>query len=401
MNADVAEVTLRDVAHASGCSVSTVSRALAGTRPVGAETARRVREAVDRLGYRPNEVARALRSRSTGTVGLVLPQITNPFYPALVRELTHALHADERAVLLADCDDDPEIEASRVAALLGRRVDALLVVPVDEARSREAVAAAAEQVPLVLLDRGIGPGVADSVAVDNAAGMALVLDHLAAAGRRRVCFAGATGTASAAAERRAAYEAGAAALDPRAPERVVLGDFSVEWGRAAVDALWPSRPDALVCANDLIAVGALQRLRQLGVDVPGEVAVTGFDDIPMASLYDPDVTTVRQPVAELAAEAARLLDERLAGERHGPQRAVRLAPALVARTSSARPGVRAPAPTVPAPATPPETREHADPSAGGTTGGTVSTPADGTAEKAGAAENAPAYHPEKDAEAAQ
>ncbi|MFJ2770856.1 LacI family DNA-binding transcriptional regulator [Streptomyces sp. NPDC087300] len=330
----MADVTLRDVARVSGCSVATVSRVLAGTRPVGAETARRVREAAEALGYRPNHAARALRSRSTGTVGLVLPQITNPFYPALVRELTHALHADGRAVLLADCDDDPVAEAERIGDLLSRQVDALLVIPAHEDHSREAVAAAAARVPLVLMDRGCGPAIADSVAVDNTAGMALVLDHLAATGRRRVCFLGAAGTASTAIERRQAYAAEAGALDPGAPERVALGDFSVEWGRAAVDEVWDTRPDALVCANDLIAIGALQRLQQLGADVPGEVAVTGFDDIPMAALSAPGVTTVRQPVAELAAEAARLLERRLSGGGEGPQRAIRLAPGLVVRESS-------------------------------------------------------------------
>lgn len=331
----MAEVTLRDVARASGCSVATVSRVLAGTRPVGAETARTVREAAERLGYRPNHVARALRSRFTGTVGLVLPQITNPFFPSLVRELEHALHAEGRALLLADCDDDPDAEAARIAALLGRRVDALLLIPADERRSRDAVASAAARVPVVLLDRGCGPGVADAVAVDNAAGMSLVLEHLAATGRRRPCFVGAAGTASAAAERRAAYVAGAGVLGPGAAERLELGDFSVEWGRAAVDRVWPSRPDALVCANDLIAVGALQRLRQLGADVPGEVAVTGFDDIPLAGLADPALTTVRQPVAELAAEAAHLLFGRPGGGTADSRRTVRLAPSLVARASSA------------------------------------------------------------------
>jgi LacI family transcriptional regulator len=330
----VAEVNLKDVARAAGCSVATVSRVLAGNRPVGAEVAGRVREAAGRLGYRPNHVARALRSRSTGMVGLVLPQITNPYFPSLVRELEHALHADGRALLLADCDDDPAVEAARIATLLDRRVDALVVIPADERRSRPAVAAAAARVPLVLLDRGCGPGVADSVGTDNAAGMALVLGHLAGTGRRRVCFAGASETDSAAAERRAAYQAGAGALDPEAPGRVESGDFSVEWGRAAVDRLWPGRPDAVVCANDLIAAGVLQRLRQLGVDVPGDVAVTGFDDIAIAGLALPALTTVRQPVAELAAEAARSLGRRIAGGRSAPLRTVRLAPGLVIRASS-------------------------------------------------------------------
>nr|WP_274598954.1 LacI family DNA-binding transcriptional regulator [Streptomyces albus] len=319
---------MRDVARASGYSVSTVSRVLAGSRPVGPAVARRVREAAEHLGYRPNQVARALRSRSTATVGLVLPQITNPFYPALVRELTHVLDERGRAVLLADCDDDPGKEAARIEALLARQVDALLVVPVDEHRSRPAVAAAAARVPLVLLDRSCGPGVADLVAVDNAAGMTLVLDHLAAQGRRRPCYIGADGTASAAVERRAAYEAGVASLPSAAsggPPLLALGDFSAAWGREAVDRLWDERertsdpaPDAVVCGNDLIALGAIQRLRQLGVDVPGQVAVTGFDDIPPADLADPAVTTVRQPVRDIAVEAVRLLERRLAdGHRAG------------------------------------------------------------------------------------
>ncbi|MEV0300705.1 LacI family DNA-binding transcriptional regulator [Streptomyces prasinus] len=336
------DVTLREVARASGCSVATVSRVLAGTRPVGAETARRVREAAEELGYRPNQVARALRSRSTGTIGLVLPQITNPFFPSLVREVEHALHAEGRAVLLADCDDDPEIEAARIADLLDRQVDALLVIAADGKRSRDAVEKAAARVPLVLLDRVCGPGVADSVATDNATGMALVLDHLVTTGRRRICFAGAAGTGSAAVERLAAYEAEAGALLPHGSGRVELGDFSLEWGRTAVDRILPSRPDAIVCANDLLAIGVLQRLRQLGVDVPGDVAVTGFDDIPMMDLADPALTTVRQPVRALAAEAVHLLGHRLAGRNDGPRRSVRLAPELVVRASSAPRALRAP-----------------------------------------------------------
>ncbi|MGW7520495.1 LacI family DNA-binding transcriptional regulator [Streptomyces sp. NPDC054796] len=321
-------MTLREVAAASGCSVATVSRVLAGTRPVGAETARRVRAAAEELGYRPNQVARALRSRSTGTVGLVLPQITNPFFPSLVREVEHALHARGQAVLLADCDDDPRTESARLATLLERQVDALVVIPVDERHSRPAVTAAARQVPLVLLDRGCGPGAADAVGVDNAAGMALVLDHLADR-RRRPAFIGAQGTASAAVERFDAYVA------RHGHERTALGDFSAAWGRAAVDKLWPRRPDAFVCANDMIAVGAVQRLRQMGIDLPGQVAVTGFDDVPLATLADPALTTVRQPVADLAAEAARLLHQRLTDTAVVPPRTVRLTPELVVRASSA------------------------------------------------------------------
>lgn len=152
-----------------------------------------------------------------------------------MREVEHALHAEGRAVLLADCDDDPEVEAARVADLLDRQVDALLIIAVDERQSRDAVAKAAAHVPLVLLDRGCGPGIADLVTTDNATGMALVLDHLVSTGRRRICFVGAAGTGSAAVERLAAYEAETKALGLHGLGPVELGDFSLEWGRAAVD----------------------------------------------------------------------------------------------------------------------------------------------------------------------
>jgi LacI family transcriptional regulator len=344
----MAKPTLRDVARSTGYSVATVSRVLAGNRRVGPEAERAVTEAATRLGYRPNQAARVLRGGTTGTVGLVVPQFTDPFFPALVGALEPVLHAQGRALVLADADGDVAREAGRIDALLDRQIDALLVTPVDEEASRTAVLRAAERVPLVLLDRGAGPGVADSVAVDNGAGLALVLAHLAVLGRRRVCFAGAAGPSSTAAERRGAYWRLVRRLDPEggAEQRMALGDFSAEWGATAVDRLWPLRPDALVCANDLIAIGALRRLRQLGVDVPGEVVVTGFDDIPLAGLADPPLTTVRQPVRELAREAGRLLAERQAGQAgagsagsaassSAPHRTVRLAPELVVRASTA------------------------------------------------------------------
>lgn len=329
------EVTLREVAQESGYSVATVSRVLAGTRTVGAQTERRVRAVAAHLGYRPNQVARALRSRSTGTIGMVLPQITNPFFPALVRAVEHALHSRGRALLIADCDDDPAVEADRVSALLDRQVDALLVIPVHEEHSRVAVRAAAERVPVVQLDRRCGTDVADTVAVDNTAGMTLVLDHLARTGRSRPCFLGSDGTDSAAVERRAAYQGALSARDPEGASRVVLGDFSVEWGRAAAERVWPDRPDALVCANDLIAVGAMQQLRRIGADVPSQIAVTGFDDVAIASLAEPALTTVRQPVTGLAEEAVRLLDQCLGEQGPRPNHAVRLAPELVERASTA------------------------------------------------------------------
>jgi LacI family transcriptional regulator len=335
MGRDARPATLREVAEAVGCSVATVSRVLAGDRPVGPDLARRVQEAARELGYLPNQVARALRSRSTRTVGLVLPQITNPFFPELMRAVEHALHDQGRALLLADSADDPALEAERVELLIARQVDGLIVAPVDQERSVPTLAKAAARVPVVLLDRNVDTVQADAVTVDNAAGIRLLLDHLRAQGRRRLWFLGPAGEVSAGVERRAAFQDWAA----RHADlwRVELGDFSIGFGEQAagkaVTAAAALRPDALVCANDLIAAGALRRLRELGVEVPGQIAVTGFDDIALASLTSPALTTVRQPNRELAAEAARMLLARIQ-QPHASARAVRLTPALVARGST-------------------------------------------------------------------
>jgi LacI family transcriptional regulator len=331
--------TLKEVAEAVGCSVATVSRVLAGDRPVGPELARRVQEAARDLGYLPNQVARALRSRSTATVGLVIPQITNPFFPALMREVEHALHDQGRALLLADSADSAELEAERVELLIARQVDGLIVAPVDREKSVPTLAKAAARVPVVLLDRSVDVQ-ADAVTVDNFAGMRLLLEHLKGLGHSRFWFLGAAGEASAAVERRAAFQDWAARN--AAAWRVELGDFSIEFGRhgagRAVTAAAAHRPDALVCANDLIAAGAVQRLRELGVSVPGELAVSGFDDVDLASLTAPRLTTVHQPYPELAAEAARMLTARIV-QPDAPARTVRLAPTLVTRGSTVAPEV--------------------------------------------------------------
>lgn len=331
----MSEITMRDVAEAAGVSVATVSRVLSGNRPVRPEIATSVREASERLGYRTHYVARALRRQSTQTVGMVVPYIANPFFPGVVQAVERSLHAGGHALFLCDSQDDPEIEADRVRALVDRRVDGLLVIPCDAEASAEAVREAARRVPLVQLDRCVEGVEGDHVGVDDAAGIAVVLDHLWACGRRRLVFVGAHESISTAGERLAAYRRGAVRFHPDSQQDVLLDDFSIEWGRRAAQRLSARRqlPEAIVCANDLIALGVVQRLRAARLEVPRDVAVTGFDDIGFAALGDPPLTTVRQPVEAIGEESVRLLLGRLAGEEAAPQR-VRLAPELVVRAST-------------------------------------------------------------------
>lgn len=327
---------LRDVAALAGVSSSTASRALSGSRAVQPELVVAVQRAADRLRYRVNPIGRALRAERTGTIGVVLPDIVNPFFPELVQSLERALHTDGRSLFLCDANDDVEVERSRIEALLDRRVDGLIISPVHRTASAAAVTAAAEQVPLVQVDRSCEGAPCDYVGVDQAEAMRLLVEHLRAQGRRQLAFVAADESVSTIAERIQAYER--LAPNARSRRRVLRGDLSVEWGSAATDRLLAEAPppDAIVCANDLIALGAMQRLRSLGVAVPDDVAVTGFDDVVFGRISEPTLTSVRQPTPQLASDTVRLLD--LRRQAAGPSAARRLVlpPELVVRRSSAR-----------------------------------------------------------------
>jgi LacI family transcriptional regulator len=321
-------VTMRDVADAAGVSVATVSRVLNGTRAVGHDATDAVERAVEQLGYRPNRLASSLRRSRTRSVAMVIPHIANPYFPRLVQAVERALVADDHELLLADSQDDPRIERRRVRSLMERRVDGLLLVPCHE---RDSAATLAEvDVPHVLLDRVVTGVVDDRVVIDDAAGVRDTLAHLREQGRRSVAFVGAEPVTSTARERLETFRS---EVDDDVP--ILLRDFSLEWGRdAAAQLLAGDLPDAIVCGNDLTAIGVVRCLRDAGVDLPAQVAVTGYDDVGFAEVCDPPLTTVRQPVDQLGAVAVQLLLERAGGDGPPAPRSVVLRPQLIVRAST-------------------------------------------------------------------
>ena len=330
-------VTIRDVAVAAGVSTATVSRALSGSRSVAPANLRAVRKAADELGYRGDGIARALRRGATQVVAIVVPDITNPFFPHIVQAVELALHRTSHGLLLGDSRNDPAIEEDRIATLLDRRVDGLIVVPSHTSRSARAVAAAARRIPVVQLDRRVEGVDTDFVGVDEAEGIAATTAHLVACGRRRLAYVGADPAISTG-RRLAAFGETVARLLPEGPPPVVLqGDFSIQWGEAAGARLVDEAPsvDGVVCGNDLIALGVLRALRVRGAEVPRDVAVTGFDDVGFAAVADPALTTARQPLTALGEHCARLLAGRIAGDDR-PRVDVSLATRLVVRASTAR-----------------------------------------------------------------
>ncbi|TDD41452.1 LacI family DNA-binding transcriptional regulator [Saccharopolyspora elongata] len=322
-------VTIHDVAARAGVSVATASRALSGQRGVRAENREKVLAAARELDYEPNVVAASLRSRTTHTIGMVVPRIGNPFFATLVESVEKQLQDGQRSLLLANSHYEPETEQRQVRALLDRRVDALIMIPCHRERSGEALAAAAARVPVIQLDLRVDGFAGSWVGVDNEAGMSQVVRHLLGLGANRLVFVGSRPTDSSAQARLDGFRR---AVGDGAD--VLLGDFSKEWGQQAGERLLAqgSLPDGIVCGNDTIALGVLSELARRGVRVPEDVRVTGFDDIPYAELAQPALTTVRQPQEQIAAEAVRMLGAHLTGA-EGASRSVAIAPELVVRAS--------------------------------------------------------------------
>jgi LacI family transcriptional regulator, galactose operon repressor len=329
-------VTIREVADAAGVSTATVSRALSGVQTVDPELVERVRQSADRLGYRANRVARALRRQSTQTVGLVVPDITDPFYPAVVRAIERELRRTGLSLLLCDSGNDPEVEAELMRNLFDHQVDGLLISACDRVASRPAIELAASRTPVLQFDQRAVAEV-PYVGVEQADAMRQVISHLIDEGCRSFGYLGASPQTAAGQERLDGFLEHAKPADPAAADRIELGEVSVPWGYEAAGRLLAAgpAPDAIVCSSDLAAIGALQALRESGLSVPGDVAVTGFDDTVLAVSCDPPLTSVRQPLEELGTQAVQELTSAI--ERHLPQpRSVLLKADLVVRESSRR-----------------------------------------------------------------
>ncbi|WP_454851112.1 LacI family DNA-binding transcriptional regulator [Promicromonospora soli] len=308
-------VTVHDVARAAGVSISTVSRALASPERVAAETRDRVTRVATELGYRPNHAASGLRRGRTHAVGLLVPDLENPYFATVTKAVQARARAEGYEVFVADSDEDADVEAELIDAL-ATRTDGLLVI---SPRSGEAeLRAALVGVTAVLANRELPADTGSetpsvpSVCVDDADGAAQVLGHLYALGHRTVGIAAGPTSSWSGGRRVAGLFAAAERWDV---ELVELGTFQPYFagGIQAADYAVASGATAVVAFNDLMALGILDRLRHRGVDVPGEMSVVGFDDVQLATLVSPALTTVRAPLARLGRRAVDLLLARLRG----------------------------------------------------------------------------------------
>ncbi|UNX55718.1 LacI family transcriptional regulator [Georgenia sp. TF02-10] len=304
-------IRLQDVASRAGVSIKTVSNVVNGTGSVTAATQQKVESALRELPYRPNLAARHLRRGTTGLVAVALPELTQPYFAELASELVRAAKAHGRIVLLSQTDGTEEAERALLSGVDLPVLDGLVLSPL--ALTAATLRTYPVQTPLVLLGEHIGPSGFNLVTIDNRRAAAEATGHLLDRGRRRVAAIGAQldGPNETALLRLAGYHD---ALDragvPRRAELVaVVEHFHRPDGAAAMDRLLalPEPPDAVFCFNDALALGAMHTLASRGLDVPGDVAVVGIDDVEEGRFANPALTTISPDKRAVAATALELL----------------------------------------------------------------------------------------------
>lgn len=329
-------VTIRDVGNLAGVSQATAARVLGGYGAASPAVRAKVEDAARTLGYVPNSIARALASGFTHAVGLVVGDIENPFFAAAARGMSDVLEGQGHTVLLTNSDEDLDRERIAVEALRARQVDALVVVP-SATGPLPHLSGAAAAAPLVLLDRAVrGLGV-DAVTVDNHGGAKLAVEHLIEHGHRRIGLVSDVPTISSSSERIEGYRDALGSVGIKPDEHLIsLGGATKDDGYRATRRLLESdeRPTALFTANNFMTLGAMLALADLGLRVPDDISLVGFDDLEWTTLVSPPLTVVSQPALEMGMFAAERVLTRLAGGGGRPRR-FKLDTKLITRASCA------------------------------------------------------------------
>jgi LacI family transcriptional regulator len=327
--------TIRDVARLAGVSPTTVSRAMSGTSYVSAEVRTRVEHAVEELGFVPNGLARGLKTRRSGIITLLIPEIVNSFYTTIVRGVEDVANHHGRQVIVGNTDERVDKERAYVDVVIGSRSDGVIVAPAGRT-SRHLRRLVDHDIPTVLIDRPVDGFPADIVRGDNIGGAIALTNHLLSLGHRDIALINGdleTSTARLREDgfRQAMHQAGYA-IDDRL---LSAGTWFVEDAeRRVTELLTANVPfSAIFGANNFMAIGALRALRHAGLQVPGDIAVVCFDEIEVATQIDPFLTVMAQPAYTMGMLAMQLLIDRLDATHNHPPREVVLPPQLIVRRS--------------------------------------------------------------------
>ncbi|MEV0443442.1 LacI family DNA-binding transcriptional regulator [Streptomyces spectabilis] len=332
----MASVGIKDVAARAGVSVATVSRVLNAHASVSPAARARVLDAVAELGYRPNTLARSLRTDQTRTLGLVISDVLNPYFTELARSVEEEARALGYSIIFGNADERPEVQDHHIRTLLDRRIDGLLVSPADGG-SALVLDAARAGTPMVFVDRWIPGADVPVVRADGRGAVRDLVAHLHALGHRRLAIIAGPAATTTGSERVEAFRDALAEYGLDLPAAYVgQGDFQAASGRRATERFLdlPTPPDVVFAADNLMALGALDAVRARGLRVPHDIALAAFDDIPWFVHTDPPITAIAQPTGELGRAAVRALADRIEGRT--PQ-SVTLPARLVVRRSCGEP----------------------------------------------------------------
>lgn len=330
------KVTIREVAREAGVSINTVSRALNGKPDVSEATRRKVLDVTKRLGYRPNKLAKGLRSNKTGTIGVVVTDVSNPYFSALVKSVEEAARQHNYSLILQDTNEDPEQEREAILTLLAERVDGVLLTPTQ--KGKEAIAQLQESgLPFVLLGRRYTHLRTDYVVTDDVSGGFLATEHLIRLKRERIAIITGPLCISSAKERLQGYMKAFAQYGIEVDESLVVKADAITAadGYRTMQALLrrPPYPTAVFAYSDFVAFGVMKAIREAGLRIPQDVAVVGYDDVEFCSYLETPLSSVRIPKEELGKTAAEGLIRKLTEGAEDPLK-VSLPVSLIVRTSS-------------------------------------------------------------------
>ncbi|MFT8355971.1 MAG: LacI family DNA-binding transcriptional regulator [Bifidobacterium aquikefiri] len=329
-------VLISDVAKASNVSIATVSRVLTQTGRVNQEKRERVLSAAKALGYKRNPFASALRSRRTDTVGMVMPTLENPFFSSLAKYFEKVISVDGFNLVLCSSEGDPTVEHDKVVSLLNHEVSGIVISPADIEKSTETISQASAQAMVVQVDQRVSSPISNWVGINDDLAMKLIVSHFRSRGFKTAGFIGTHATDSSAADRLSAFKKHCQAEGIITKQSwIQLGEHNMEWGQAAIEKIVSSGdiPRALACSSDMIALGALNAIRTAGLNVPEEIAISGFDDTAFAKVARPSLTTIHQPYSEIASETWHLLHSHDSRPSNAVAK-ILLTPRLVVRSST-------------------------------------------------------------------
>ncbi len=308
--------TINEVAKHAGVSITTVSYVITGKRFVSDELKARVHQAMKDTGYRPNTLARSLRLGKTDTIGLVIPDSSNLFFAEISRHVEDVGYQNQYTVFLCNSDDNPEKQSKYLDVLIAKQVDGIVFISVTNDKADLAKLNSAN-IPFVNVDRDEPDSNVDVVLVDNFYGGQLATNKLISLGHKKIACITGPSSVNPSADRYQGYlHALVENKIPLHPEYVKNGDFRFKSGEVAMDGLLnlPDPPTAVFVCNDMMAIGAIRSINKHGYAVPKDISLIGFDDSPIAEVITPALTTIAQPIDQIAQRAMQLLFKRMQGD---------------------------------------------------------------------------------------